>query len=376
MAFHNLNLQFDTPEGFNAWLYNQPAPQFPVIGSTYHNTYKPNESEWRGHTSMINMETVYAAKGWDRGPHVYLADGTRHDGIFVMTPPWLEGIHAGACNKVRWGVEMVGDFAARPMTETQLQLLVDSLAVLHRWGNLPADVNAHRDCMPGRTCPGAAAYAQRGEVRRRLTATLNGGLYTEDSPIMGSASTEGIADVILSRATGAYTEKDVRLVIVPAYTRVCAAVGVNPVVALAQMCHETGNLTSFWAARPQRNPAGIGVNGQIRYHKPLTPNWARNGNHWEMGISFKEWAIESVPAHVGRLLAYVFPDGQGTPAQMALIDLALTFRGLPSSVRGSAQTLKQLGRVHNPSGQGWASPGTHYGAAIAQWANRLAGVTE
>lgn len=44
---------------------------------------------------------------------------------------------------------------------------------------------------------------------------------------------------------------------------------------------------------------------------------------------------------------------------------------LPDALRGSAPTLRQLGRAHNPTGQGWASPGTDYGAKIAAIARRI-----
>ena len=90
-----------------------------------------------------------------------------------------------------------------------------------------------------------------------------------------------------------------------------------------------------------------------------------------MGVSFATWQDDAIPAHIGRLLAYALPTGEGDAAQRHLMALALTYRALPDRVRGSAPTLKPLGRVHNPSGLGWASPGTQYGARIAIIANRI-----
>jgi hypothetical protein len=201
-------------------------------------------------------------------------------------------------------------------------------------------------------------------------------MYSETSPILGPARVGAahLAQALLARPTGEYTPHDITQIIVPAYHRICGEVGVDPVLAVAQMVHETGNLTSFWAARPQRNPAGIGVSGRRQRERPAQPRvWAfnRQTGWWLMGVSFATWQDDAIPAHVGRLLAYALPPGAGDAAQRHLMALALTYRALPDRVRGSAPTLKPLGRVHNPSGLGWASPGTQYGARIAIIANRI-----
>lgn len=201
-------------------------------------------------------------------------------------------------------------------------------------------------------------------------------MFTEDSPILGrpTASAERLAAYILARPCGEYTAKDIRTVIVPAYWTLCAEVGIDPTLAVAQMIHETGNLTSFWAARPQRNPAGIGVTGQKQATPPANPaGWAFNTQRqqWEAGVSFATWEHDAIPAHVGRLLAYALAVGAENPVQRAAIERALRYRPLPLKLRGSAPTLKQLGKAHNPTGQGWASPGTDYGAKIAAIATRI-----
>lgn len=201
-------------------------------------------------------------------------------------------------------------------------------------------------------------------------------MISENTPILSpaSASFEQIATYILSRPCGEYTANDIRNVILPTYYQLCVEVGIDPTLAVAQMIHETGNLSSFWATRPQRNPAGIGVNGKFQADKPAdSTNWAFNTQRqrWEFGLSFATWKDDSIPAHVGRLLAYVLPIGSENEAQRALIARALRYRGLPDRMRGSAPTLKPLGRAHNPTGSGWASPGTDYGAKIAAIAERI-----
>lgn len=127
---------------------------------------------------------------------------------------------------------------------------------------------------------------------------------------------------------------------------------------VAQMIHETGCLTAWWAERPRRNPAGIGVTGRSAPAEPARGAWAWDGERWKEGCSFLSWADHAIPAHVGRVLAYALAPGQGTDAQQALIAQALGVRPLPARFRGAAPTWEGLnGR--------WAVPGTTYAQRIA-----------
>lgn len=211
------------------------------------------------------------------------------------------------------------------------------------------------------------------------------GLYTEDSPLIGTPrtnSTSVIQDIqLFHQRRRAHLELDQPkypdvtslLVIIGQYFEVCAPVGLNTDLAIAQMLHETGWLTSDWCARPRRNPAGIGVNGTKQQAEPLdTDGWAFFGGLWRMGLSFENW-YRSVNAHAGRLLAYALPFAARTALQQALIETALAYRPLPPKVHGSAPTLKQLGKAHNRSGRGWATPGTTYGLMVARTANQIGG---
>lgn len=134
----------------------------------------------------------------------------------------------------------------------------------------------------------------------------------------------------------------------------CALVGVDPVVSVAQICHETGNLTSARCMPPQHNLAGIGAT-----------------NDGAPGVTFA--GLEAAArAQIGRLVAYAVPPGQRTAAQVALVDEALDARALPEACHGSAATLDQLGAAHNPASPcGWAFPGSAYGASLAAVATRL-----
>ncbi len=190
----------------------------------------------------------------------------------------------------------------------------------------------------------------------------------DDAPIVGRATgTEAMAiNWFVPRADRSYTSFDIG-VIVGAYRSIGEMVGIDWFLALAQMAHETGHLTSFWSLRPQRNPAGIGVTGEWRADPPPDPTgWAYNTQRqrWERGISFPTWAEHAVPAHLGRLLAYALTDAQANDAQRELIAKALAVRPLSPSLRGVAPTILGLnGR--------WAVPGATYGQSIVVLARRM-----
>ena len=177
------------------------------------------------------------------------------------------------------------------------------------------------------------------------------GAITADAPLL--AAPGAAADVVAARFVAAmlrtpsprYTAADVSTTIIPAYWRLCVAVGLDPLLAVAQLAHETGYLSSDWCARPHRNPAGIGVTGEAG-----------------AGASFATWADDAIPAHVGRLLAYALVDGNAV--QRACIAQALAVRPLSARYRGIAPTLRGLGGT-------WAVPGWGYAAKLAAIATAL-----
>ena len=196
--------------------------------------------------------------------------------------------------------------------------------------------------------------------------------YTAYSPILAAPPATHAHFTVPDAST--YNQAEVNSFI-ESYYSLCMRVNVDPVVAIAQMCHETGNLTSWWCERPRRNPAGIGVTGETRASATQPRGeWALHPDGlWHKGVSYRTWLLDAIPDHVGRLLGYTLPAATGTTEQQSLIQRANARRIIPIRVRGSAQTIKQLGRVHNPSGLGWADPGANYGARIAQIANKLIG---
>jgi hypothetical protein len=194
-------------------------------------------------------------------------------------------------------------------------------------------------------------------------------LITGDASILASAPSatpEQCVRFILARPHGEYTEVDIAQAIVPGYFANCASVGVDPVILIAQMIHETGTLTSWWSQRTRRNPAGIGVSVQRRPEQPSSGAWQFQSDEgqWREGVAFATWKDDSIPAHIGRMLAYALRDDQANATQRAVIARAMSYRPLPAKFRGAAPTLRGLaGR--------WAVPGTDYPDKIARIASAI-----
>ena len=171
-------------------------------------------------------------------------------------------------------------------------------------------------------------------------STHAAGLGTSSPIVAPPRVTEGQAvRYLVPKYNGEYTDADVRYIVGRDFD-VSVRAGVDPLVVISQMSHETAHLSSYWSQRPRRNPAGIGVTG--------APG---------AGMSFPRWS-NSVDAHVGRLLAYALPKGAGTAEQKRLIARALSWRPLPDSYRGSARTIYGL--------QGRWATDRYYAAKLAR----------
>lgn len=183
-----------------------------------------------------------------------------------------------------------------------------------------------------------------------------------------SGSADAAARWITARCSPSYTAFDVAA-IVARYRALGEWVEVDWFLALAQLAHETGSLTSWWSQRPRRNPAGIGVTGRTLPGDPTRPPgpawaWDSAAQRWREGASFPTWNDHAIPAHLGRLLAYARTDATASAEQRQLISEAMAVRPLPAGYRGVAPTISGLdGR--------WAVPGVGYGARIVALAGRM-----
>ena len=204
MTFNADIHRWDTLAEFTQHLQSIPRPAW-VKRLVVHNTYIPNEQMWRGLASMNGMRATYIGKGWSAGPHLYLAAeclNPNDKGIWQMTPLSSPGVHAGPCNADALGIENVGDFDAHPPTPSQYALLLGVLlALCHSWALTAGDLLVHKECMPGRTCPGRYLPPDklRVDLAARLAAQSGHGPYRV-------AGLPVYYDSLLTKPTGAHLQ--------------------------------------------------------------------------------------------------------------------------------------------------------------------------
>lgn len=141
----NLNLkEFESYVKTNSFSPNDPNKL--VI----HHTWKPTKESWAGERTLIGIKNHYEAKGWSAGPHLFIAE----DGIWLFTPMYREGVHAGVLNANSIGIEVVGDYDDKVWSGETLNNAVGAIRILMGHLNLSLDdIYFHRD-VSAKTCPG------------------------------------------------------------------------------------------------------------------------------------------------------------------------------------------------------------------------------
>lgn len=371
------------------------------------------------------------SRGWPGiGYHTALAEEINGGPIarYNCSALHLQRAHIAYRNHEAIGVACLTNFGSAVPDDKWITALAETIADLRR--TYPhAEIAGHREKALGpaqspdgsdyRTaCPGDAWPRWKPELLARVAA-LGSAVptpttsYHAHSPLLAAGppglTSAALLTILPDASPGTYTVGDMRL-IADAYLFWCDQAQLNPVLLWAQMCHEADYARSWWAQRPRRNPAGIGVTGATAMPKPERGQWqydARKdrgageprGPLWVEGLRYASWADHGVPSHLGRLLAYCYTDAQlvddvGLPATIRavqarrreLVARAMTERPLPEVIRGSTSTWQHLGSRHNPRNtaaiaagtpperwpvQGWAHTGDSYGAALASIANKI-----
>jgi hypothetical protein len=288
---------------------------------------------------------------WDRGPHLFIDDRW----IWLFTPMYHPGIHAAEGNRYRTGarlnysigIEVVGYYARMQWPEPVEQLVGYAVAVLkERLGTFELQhqrfaggVSSHRDYNKP-SCPGAAiSEAYYLDVLRRGWSRLQEGMLpgdeepdtpamqaaiTPESPLLGPASgkrAQAVAFIQAALPPSSEYANDVELIL-SYYWKYAPPVGVDPFLAACQCIFETNALRSYWAARPRRNPAGLGV-------------------RQEGGLWFATWE-EGVQAHIGQILAFALHDHAANTAQHQMMQKNPRHRHIAAHLRGAAPTLAGL----------------------------------
>jgi hypothetical protein len=329
-----------------------------IKGITLHHSYIPTRAQWRGHATMEGTKQYYIGLGWPAGPHLFLAADVPNSsdaGIWAGTPLASPGVHAGKCNADHIGIEIVGNYDIEPWPVAVADLVYGVVPLLMQWAGIPPErVQGHFECLNDKSCPGSKIHMDdvRAELARRRAGTppppAAPAALTNASSLIAPprATQQQCVAYITKRVHGVYSDLDIASIVRSYFAY---ASGLDPLIAIAQMIKETGNLTSSWSQPPRHNPAGIGVTG------------AKG-----VGLSFATWE-DAVRAHVGRLLAYALKQGTGSAGQQVMIDHALALRSLPAAYRGAAPTLQGLNTR-------WAKPGLVYANAIVEIGNAIMGI--
>ncbi len=375
--------------------FNATVPDYIVL----HHTWRPTLQEWTANEARLSDEQIrvkrkkrldwslndYAKKGWSSGPHLFIDD--RY--IWIFTPLNVFGTHAkwgnshnvGGRPHYGIGIEVVGNYEQQVWSTPVAELVGQAVAALKErlgtfelrymypngnpgrkqtgispdgnpiyvclhperlsWGG----ISSHRDYNKPQ-CPGAAITE---EYYIRVLQASWGALHasgpttpvTLDSPVLGPASdaqarVTAFIQARLPRDSEYAHDVDT---IMRYYWQYAPTVGIDPFVAAAQCVFETDGLKSHWAARPQRNPAGLGV-------------------HEEGGLSFATWE-DGVQAHLGQLLALALRDDEASAAQRAMMQRNPRFATIPAAMRGTVKTIRDL------SGR-WSSSNSYADMFIAR----------
>ena len=134
--------------------FGTKPPKFMVI----HHTWKPTKENWDGINTIHGLDKYYRGKGWNgKGPHLFIAE----DGIWLFTPMYEIGIHAGNGNGsinhpdgYSIGVEVVGNYDNDVWSgETKENALGAILALVDKLKMRDDKIKFHRD-FSTKTCPG------------------------------------------------------------------------------------------------------------------------------------------------------------------------------------------------------------------------------
>ena len=139
---------------------HQPSVAPWARGVVLHHTASPTLASWQGAKTMRSMANYYARLGWDRGPHLFIAVGSRsadHDGIWQMTPLNLKGIHATTANSWAWGIEVVGNYDTVPWSAETHAMVKGATLSLMDWRGITVSAQTligHREVPSPKSCPG------------------------------------------------------------------------------------------------------------------------------------------------------------------------------------------------------------------------------
>lgn len=116
----------------------------------FHHTSSPTDI-WQGSASMLHYWNIYRSRGQKAGPHIFIAP----DGIWLFTPLWKKGQHAGKQgNKGSIGIEIVGRYFDTPPYEENIchTTAIVTKILMDRFGLTVDDLHNHLYFDPSSFC--------------------------------------------------------------------------------------------------------------------------------------------------------------------------------------------------------------------------------
>lgn len=116
----------------------------------FHHTSSPVEI-WQGSASMLHYWNLYRSRGWDAGPHIFIAP----DGIWLFTDMRHQGRHAGPVgNRGSIGIEVVGRYHDGPPTDEKLLKAIRAVtkALVKKFNLTPSAIRTHAEFDPNSFC--------------------------------------------------------------------------------------------------------------------------------------------------------------------------------------------------------------------------------
>lgn len=356
--------------------HSTPRNGAPILGIVVHSTVGSDSRNYL--VQNVRAVSIHALIQKDGVIYRMVPDniGANHVGFSRITcnGKTYPGSGGFGPNQVTLGIELENwNDGVDPYPDIQLRACAWQINEWRKvFGNLPIWFHREIDTQ-GKTDARGLDHATLQRYLDELTGAPTAvASVTAFSPIMAAPrATVNQAISFIRKRGSVYDDVSIKS-IVNSYWRYAVQGGVDPLVAIAQCIHETSDsgkpFSSWWAQRPRRNPAGLGVTGEIiTGARPAAPEWAQKdsaGKVWAKGLSFASWDL-SVQAHIGHLLVYAVGD-QHNVDQDELIANDPRGRYVPAANRGTCHVLNDL------NGK-WAVPGNGYGAKIAEIATAILG---
>lgn len=157
---------------------------------TIHHTYQPTAANYRGATSIRQIQNYHMdSNGWmDIGYHFLIGTypSSGETTIFQGRPETVVGAHTGGANTNNVGVNVVGDYTYEKLHSNSYKALIHLLAWLcNHYGISPNNIYRHMD-FNATACPGNNIANIIEKIRTDVKNYNGGGNNTQTGTLIGA----------------------------------------------------------------------------------------------------------------------------------------------------------------------------------------------